>query len=114
VHLLGETFRGGMLLVFVAMPVLAGLATYAFLRRRLAIGPAFSEPSPTFQPVFSCQHLLSGSISDGLAMAFYPVILLTLDRLCARPGPGRASALGFAIAALLLSHNVSGPILIHS
>ena len=38
-HLLGASLRTAMLLVFAAMPLLAGGATYAFLRRRLASGP---------------------------------------------------------------------------
>ncbi len=109
-HLLGLSLRGGLKLVFAALPLVAGGATFAFLRRRLTDGPALLGAIAYLASFYFLYNVyVRGSVSDALAMALFPVVVLGLDRLIERPGPGRAALLALAWGALLLSHDVSGP-----
>src|SRR5579859_8163104 len=112
-HVLGASFGSGMGIVFAAMPLVGGGASYFFLHRRLPRGPALLGSTAYVSSLYFLYNIMvRGSISDGLAMALFPVVLLALDRLLERPGPGRAVLASVAIAALLLSHNVSGPVVV--
>ncbi|MCL4499338.1 MAG: hypothetical protein M1335_03720 [Chloroflexi bacterium] len=112
-HLLGLSMRGGMALVFAALPIIGGVSTYLFLRRRLAVGPsllgAIAYPTSLY---FLYNVYVRGSISDALAMALFPTVLLCADRVAAKPSPARAAWLALAFGAALLSHDISGPLLV--
>lgn len=112
-HLLGFSFRGGMALVFALLPLIAGAATYAFLLRRLGTGPALLGGIAYPTSLYALYDIwIRGSISDAVAMALFPIVLLALDWLADKPGPGRAAVVAVAYAAALLGHEVTGPMLL--
>src|SRR4029077_258702 len=112
-HVAGASFGVGMAVAFAGMPLVGGVAAFVFLRRRLASGPALLGATAYVSSLYFLYNVMvRGSISDGLAMTLFPVVLLALDRLLERPGPRRAALVSLAIAALLLSHNVSGPVVL--
>jgi hypothetical protein len=112
-HLAGLSLRDGTRLEFALLPLLAGGATLGFLRRRLAPGPALLGAIAYPASLYFVYNLyVRGSISDALALALLPVVLLALDRLVECPRPGRAATLAIAYAALLLSHDITGPMLL--
>lgn len=112
-HLLGFSFKDGLAVVFGALPLVAGGATFGFLRRRLARGPALLGGVAYPLSLYYLYNLyVRGSISDALAMTLFPVVLLLADRLAENPGPLRVAPLALAYAALLLSHDISGPLLL--
>lgn len=112
-HLAGLSLRSGLKLEFAFLPLVAASATYLFLRRRLALGPALlgALVYPTSW-YFLYNVYVRGSISDALAMALFPVALLALDRLLDRPGPGRLAGFALSYAAILLGHDISGPMIL--
>jgi hypothetical protein len=112
-HLAGLPLRSGLALEFAVLPLIAGGATHLFLRRRVAEGPALLGGIAYLTGATLLYNVyVRGSVSDALAMSLFPVVLLALDRLAERPGPRRASGLALVLAALLLSHDVSGPLVL--
>jgi hypothetical protein len=98
--------------------VLAAAGMYAWARRALGSAPAAWAASAayTFAPFHLVNVYVRGdSLSEFYAFAWYPLILLALDRVIERPAPGRAAlpaagsatALALAYGALLMTHNVS-------
>ena len=111
-HLLGLSFRAATSFIYGLLPLIAGLSTFAFLRRRLDLGPALVGALAYPTALYTLYDIyVRGSISDAVAMALFPVVLYLFDRLSAKPGPARAAMVGLAYAAALLSHEVTGPML---
>ena len=112
-HLIGFSFRAATALIYGLLPLTAGLGTFAFLRRRLDVGPALVGALAYPTALYTLYDIyVRGSISDAVAMALFPVVLYLFDRLSAKPGPIRAALVGLAYAAALLSHEVTGPMLL--
>ncbi len=62
----------------------------------------------TFAPFHMVNVYVRGdSLSEFWAFAFYPLILLAIDRVVARPRARSAALLAFAYGGLLLTHNLS-------
>ncbi len=112
-HLLGLSLRAATTLVYALLPLVAGTATFAFLRRRLDRGPALVGGLAYPTGLYTLYDIyVRGSISDAVTMALFPVVLYLFDRLAAKPGPVRVALAALAYAGALLSHEITGPMLL--
>jgi hypothetical protein len=107
---LGFGYLGALKLTQVAGFVVAGLAMYRLTADTFRSRPAglLASLAYTYAPFHLVNVYVRGdSLGEFWAFAFYPLIVLALQRLCARPTLTNAAWLGLAYAGLVLSHNLS-------
>jgi hypothetical protein len=87
----------------------AGLCMWLWLRDRLAgAGPVLGAIAYVLAPFHLVNVYVRGdSLSEFYAFVFFPLILMGIERVASRPDRRYAAALAFAIAGLVVTHNVS-------
>jgi hypothetical protein len=106
--LLGWTVLGAAkLLVFLAL-CLGGAFTYLWLRPLTTRAGAFlGAVLYACFPYHVIVLVMRGALAEYLALAFFPLVLVALERLVDRGGAGRLVLAGLAVAGLMLAHNAS-------
>ncbi|HEY8743755.1 MAG TPA: glycosyltransferase family 39 protein, partial [Chloroflexota bacterium] len=108
VHALGAALQQAMNVVEAATLVASGLFAYAWLRRTFgASGSAVGAVLYALAPYHLVNLYYRGDLSEFLAATWFPAILLALSAMLTAPTRQRTILLGFAIAALLMTHFIS-------